>query len=399
MILIAEPVHFGATHMQVNSAFVALFKDVYPDQKIEVFAEIKHIQELKLNLKKHVAEIKFTSFNPYNNNPNFNWFSKIFGEWRQIFKLMLKAKKEKPELLVWLSLFPTGHFFWSLLHRLFLPQQKQIIILHGELVYLGPKKRRFSESLLRLFLKKSLLWSGPNTQYFVLGASIKENLSMLPDAILQKISVLQHPFLYPTEIKSPKNAYKPLKVCLFGALSIEKNAQFIFELAQSFAKEISLRQIQFATIGKMQANVQKYQNDLVYCYKPNEFLNPIEFEQQMGQNHVALFFYDNDSYSLIASGALHEALSLQIPVIALHNDYFAALMNQFPIGEMVGSLKEMESLIRALLLQPEQKLMGYQEAIIMFLQQNSFLLQSEKLKNILIRLGFLTLGSSASTHD
>lgn len=399
MILIAEPVHFGATHVQVNSAFIALFKDVYATQKIQVFVEEKHINELKLKLANRASSINFESFKQYNGNPSFSWLRKIFGEWRQIFKVLLKAKKEQPELLVWLCLFPTAHLLLTILHRFFIPRQNQLIILHGELVYIGEKRRSRSEQFLKFFLEKALNWSNANTHYIVLGDTIKENLSLLQAKTLKKISVIMHPFLYPTQFKPQNNSFKPLKVCLFGALTIEKNAPFIFEMAKSFEKEIRAGQIQFTTFGKMQPNVQKYRNDLVNCHRPDEFLSQLEFEQQICKQHLALFFYDDVSYSLIASGALHEALSLQIPMIGLRNDYFAEVLNSFHVGEMADSLVEMERLLRTIMIQPEKKLIEYDHSIIMFLQQNSFLLQSEKLKNLLKAAGFLTTSPSASTND
>ena len=64
MILIAEPVHFGATHVQVNSAFIALFKDIYKNQKLDVYAEEKHIAELKQKLVTQASSIYFDSFKP-----------------------------------------------------------------------------------------------------------------------------------------------------------------------------------------------------------------------------------------------------------------------------------------------------------------------------------------------
>lgn len=399
MILIAEPVHFGATHVQVNSAFIALFKDIYKNQKLDVYAEEKHIAELKQKLVTQASSIYFDSFKQYNGSPSFSWLRKIFGEWHQIIKVLFIAKKQKPELLVWLCVFPTGHWLLALLHRLFLPRQKQLIILHGELVYLGEKNRNFGEHFLKFFLIKAFKISKPSTRYIVFAEVIKKNLTMLPSNILSKISVLRHPFLYSNITNTEYYSVPPLKVCLFGALTLDKNAQYIFQIAQRFEKEIAAGQIQFSSIGKMQPNVKNYQNRLVACHRPDDFLSQSEFEQQIAQHHLALFFYDNQTYSWSASGALHEALSLKLPIISLQNEYFAEVLNQFQVGEIAVSLDEMERMLHAIMLQPEKKLKKYQESIIMFLQQNSFLLQTEKLRNTLKAVGFLNATTVANTND
>lgn len=47
-----------------------------------------------------------------------------------------------------------------------------------------------------------------------------------------------------------------------------------------------------------------------------------ELEARVKKLDFILYLYPTDSYQLMASGAILDALSLQKPIIALKNDYF-----------------------------------------------------------------------------
>ena len=384
MILIAEPVHFGHTHVQVNSAFIALFKEVFPTEAIEVVAEEEHILAIQSKAGAKVKGVDFTGFKRYSFSGALYWFQKIAGEWRQIVRIVLKAKKLKPELLVWLSLFPTGHFLQRILSGLFLSKQKQLIVLHGELEYLQSKRKSKAEDMLGFILRKTLNHYQNNTQYMVLGQSIKDNLQKLDLPFTHKVFAFQHPFIY-HESYTVTDFKLPLRICTFGALTTEKQAHLIYELAARFQSEIDSGLILFETFGILHSGMEVFQNSFVRSFKPNEFIVQDELEEQLSQQHLALFFYDDKMYQLSASGALHEALNLKLPFISFGNEYFIELNKGGEMGVITHSLDEMESIIRKVLVNPEGFLTELQTSIIMFLQQNSFLLQAEKLQFLLKR--------------
>lgn len=388
MILIAEPVHFGDTHLQVNSAFIALLRHVYPSGKMEVVAEEKHIKAIKLNAGERVGLVDFRDFRQYSKQGSLYWLQKIMGEWRQVIKILLRARKEKPELLVWLCLFPTGHLLQQLLSRMFLPQQKQLIILHGELEYLIKEKKKSSEHFLAFFLKSAFRINHKRTNYLVLGQSIKDRLTQISLSHLERVFVFQHPYLYHSTADSKKINF-PLKFCVFGALTQEKNAHLLYELATKFEQEIKEGLIQFETFGLVHESLGKFKNSLVNSYKPDEFLTQKELEQQLSKQDIALFFYDKGMYQLSASGALHESLNRRLPFIALKNDYFNQLNEGRNMGLLLDSMEEMTTAIKKLLKDPESSISEFHSSIIMFLQQNSFLLQSEKLQELFKMAGIL----------
>jgi hypothetical protein len=379
LILIAEPTHFGATHVQVNSAFIALFSELYTSEELLVWAEDGHIQELKT--KKGVfSTIAFTSFKKYSSEGYFYWLQKIVGEWMQIFKVISKAKKSNTELLVWLSLFPTGQLLVNLLSRIMLKNTKQLIVLHGEMEYLHGQRAKRSEQFLGFVLKYSLSRATKNTKYLVLGQVLKNNLSFLPQKVLVKIRAIQHPFLYKFSENSNR---KPLRILSFGALKKAKNGHLFFELAKRFESEILEGKIIFNTIGKMNSDILPYRNKFVNSYKPNEFIGQEEIEDKIVEHDLAIFFYKKEMYQFTASGALHEAINAGLPFVSFPNDYFSAINARYEMGHFVASVDEMEAYLRQLLNSDGEELEKFRKSIIMFLRQNSFLLQLQNLKQIL----------------
>src|SRR5690606_13695309 len=132
-----------------------------------------------------------------------------------------------------------------------------------------------------------------------LGKNIKDALvSIFPNA-KENIAVVQHPFLYDSLPEQSSLKY-PIRIVTFGALNKSKNTQLFFELAKSFSQEIMAGKIIFSTIGKLNNDIESFKNEWVKCYKPTLFIDHSELMEQLSQNDLAVFFYDNDNYRFTA---------------------------------------------------------------------------------------------------
>ncbi|HTN17685.1 MAG TPA: hypothetical protein VL092_08395, partial [Chitinophagaceae bacterium] len=296
--------------------------------------------------------------------------------------------KTKPELLVWLCLFPTGHLLLQWLSKLWLRRQNQLIVLHGELEYLKPQQKSLADTFLHTVLKKAFSGAGAQTSYFVLGESVRTKLLQYVTA--DKVSVMPHPYLYAAPAQATKGGSREVRICTFGTLKKEKNTQLFFGMAERFGTEIREGKLSFTTIGKLSAALNGYRSAFVSNYKPSEFIPQKVYEQEIRQYDLALFFYSNDAYGLTASGVVHECINLGIPFLALQNDYFASVAKQYAVGALFPSVADMESYIRSLLINADsQWQIDFRSSIFSFIQENSFLLQSEKLKQVLEHQGYI----------
>lgn len=385
MILLAEPVHFSEVHLQVNTAFIALYRQIY-EGEVRVYAEERHIQAIRRRGASRVEGLSFTGFRAYGRSGIWYWPGKIWGEWRQVLKIVRLARKQKPELLVWLCLFPTGHLFLQLLSRLLLPGQEQLIILHGEMEYLGTgagSKR--SDRFLAAVLRKALAWAPALSRYLVLGSNIPDRLEQAGIFITAPVLALDHPFLYDNDPPVKKRSSGlPLQICTFGTLKRSKNAHLFFELAARFRQEIAQGLIRFRAIGKMFPDMDGCPVDCVECYGSGDFLPQEDYERQLKGNDLALFFYERDTYRFSASGVCHEAWNQQLPVWSLYNNYFADLFRRYPAGRCFDRLDELESALRHLLAEEQysSKLNEYYNHLVMFFHENTFLLQAGRLRSV-----------------
>lgn len=382
MILIAEPVHFGDTHVQINAALVSMICTAMPEHKIKLVAENGHIAALKNKSGGSLENIEFQNFKKYNSECSFFWVQKIFGEWKTIFKVLKTAKKEKPELLVWLSLFPTGHLMLHLTRLFFPRRQKHLIVLHGEMEYLSGNSPKWQDSLLAGVLRIAFKLSDAFTTYLFLSDAAKRNFEQSKIANKAQLFSILHPFIY-SDTLAQKPLMSPIKVVLFGALQQAKNVNAFYELAEHFADKVKEHKISFITIGKMNPELQVQANEWVQLYKPDEFIPQEELEEQLSQFHLAVFFYNSSMYRWSASGAILEAINQNVPVIIFENEYFREILTEYKVGVTVEDVKEMYGQINLMLANPADFLSAYNLEITSFIQQNSFLLQTKKIKNIL----------------
>lgn len=374
MILIAEPVHFQDTHLRVNTAMVALLRDIFKDEKVILFAEKNHVQEIC----KTEPRIETITYSKYSKEGSFYWFQKIVGEWIQIIKILKIAKKQKPTLLVWLSLFPTGHFLQSVLTFLFFRHQKQIIVVHSELEYLSQKTKKKSAIFLAFCLTKALEIPKKNVHYLALGMHIASP-KMLAS---QRFHRIVHPFLF-SAIEPKEAPSLPINICLLGTIQLTKNAHYFYQLASLFSEEIKQQKVSFNVVGKVFEEMIPYRNEWVNELAGNYFIPQNEYLNLLSQQDVVLFFYDEKMYRNSASGAILEAVNLSLPIISFKNNCFDALNENRTIGSSVHNVSEMKFKIEEILNFSSQYFSASKNSNVLFLLQNSFSLQSVRLEAII----------------
>lgn len=384
MIFIAEPVHFGATHLQINSAIVALTVSSFPNESVCFIAENDHALSVGNRLKNsgiHPPELQV--YKNYNPRHKFSWFKKILGEVIVVGRVLMKARKKKPQLLVWTCLFPTGHLAMLLLKSIICPQQKQLVVLHGELEYLKEINQKKSERFLAYLMQQSFAKRNKHTFYLVLSKAIAQKFQAKFPKLEQRLLLQAHPFLY-QQFNRDLQQKEVLKICLFGA-QVNNRVAAIKTLVGLLEQEISSGAIAFTLIGVQNQAVWSDWPQLHIVHQ-DDFMPQEELESHLAKNDIAVFLYDADSYQYTASGAIHEALNAGLPIYALHNSYFDELFYTFNLGVLKNSIHEIADAILRLQHHQEQLMTTYYQEIIMYLQQNSFLLQTQNWKNNLNRI-------------
>lgn len=386
-ILICEPVHNGEVHHQVNSCFIQMISNLYPEYEIVIRAEKKHIYALKNNLtKEQNNNINYLSFEQYYDQKKYNWIKRIIGECNQILKTLFIGEKIGSELFIWTCLFPTGHFFLNLI-LLFKKNKRHVIILHGELEYLKLRNKKKSILLFGAILWFGLVLSNSKIKYIVLGDNIKKTLTkILINRVSKKIYSILHPYNY-NNAPQKKLLYdnKKLIIGSIGTQMISKNSNYIYTLANNFIEEIIQKNITFRTIGKILPELIPYETEFVEKIHSMNFVLQEEFEKEISKLDFIIFFYDNHSYQLCASGAIFEAIRMDIPIISIQNDYFKWIFNTYgDMGFLCENLETIKDVVESLkqgLLKEEIK--DFKKNISKFKLDNNLQHLTIKLKSII----------------
>ncbi len=135
-----------------------------------------------------------------------------------------------------------------------------------------------------------------------------------------------------------------------GIGSINKRTHNLFLLADTFKNQVLSNEISLNLIGTMLPDLEPFVNAYVKTNGSNMILSKREFEDKISELHYSLFFYDNEFYSLCASGAFFDAVKFEKPILAIKNDYFSYYFDRLGnIGHLFDNLEDMVSKIEALL--------------------------------------------------
>lgn len=383
-IIISEVSHVGEVHFQVNSCFVEMVSNAYPLREVFFIAEKNHANAVKSNLQfSDIPNLEYLPYEGFYNEEKFKWRSRIIGECKQILKIFKAGKLRKNEVFIWTCLFPTGHLFLNIL-MLFKRNTKHIIILHGELEFLKIKGKRKSEILLGLILKLAFFLSSKQTKYIVLGDNIRKSLiNLVSNTTLNKIFYILHPynFFVNKENIVKKENDNVLTIGTIGTQMLSKNSNYIYQLGEYFKTDIIDNKINLLTIGKVLPELYNYQNGLIKNLYSDSFVSQQNFELEISKLDFIIFFYDNNSYKLCASGAIFEAIRLEVPIISIKNDFFVWLFESFgALGFLCEDLGEIKEVISKL------NNDDYKEKIEMFKNNIRQFKIDNNLKNLSLKL-------------
>lgn len=267
--------------------------------------------------------------------------------------------------------------------------KKIIIFCHGEMELIEKQSSGYGlfNKLLLFLGKKFFLNKNIHIQrdiiFFVLGDSILSNLKkIIPENIYTSFHSIDHPYFFKREIKEGGGGSDSIKIGTVGLFSKQKGGDDFCNICKS----INNPNIKFSITGRIFYDVKKL-TALQIDLPPNKgksMLSKKELEDRASMLDFILFLYPKDSYRLIASGAILEAISLKKPILALRNDYFNYLFKKFgDFGYLTDSIEELISLINTI--QTKNKQFNFDTI------QNNLSIENitTNLKSKLIKIGFL----------
>lgn len=234
----------------------------------------------------------------------------------------------------------------------FLQRVKQctvFICCHGELELLLPRKKKlgYLAAFLRLntrcfFLKKDRRVNS-KLNFIVLGDVILENLRrVVPKVLHARFISLDHPYHFGDRIYEKKLKRDFYNIGTVGVMSRFKGGEDLSYIARN----IDLNKYHLSVVGSVEVDFRKVFTDLGIKMH-NTYIPRAQFEIEIAKLDFILFLYPIDSYKMIASGAIFDAIRMEKPIIAIRNDYFNYLFEKFaPFGYLADSKEELVDIIK-----------------------------------------------------
>ncbi|WP_297974928.1 glycosyltransferase family 1 protein [uncultured Capnocytophaga sp.] len=337
-------------HVIFNASLIAMLSNLYKDiscygeknnmKDVLNILENNHINTSFLKIKNIPLPITYTGIRFF-----FVYILSFF------YNLYFIISANKKELLVFnynnLMAVRSMNFINKLFNR------NILIFCHGEMEFLISDIKKYGplNSLLwrfahHFFLNKNIQVH-PKIKFVVMGDAILEHMrKTVPNNIEKAFISVDHSYFF----NNDSRAYTPskqLKVGTVGVFSKMKGGDDFCRLYHLVDKS----KVEFSITGRIFYDMNII-NGMDIDLPNNKGVNAIdreELEMRTQELDTILFFYPKDSYKLIASGAIMDAISMKKPIIAIRNSYFSYIFKKFgTFGFLVDSVEEMAKIIERL---------------------------------------------------
>jgi glycosyltransferase involved in cell wall biosynthesis len=356
MIVAIEPTWTGTIHAAGNASLLDIAMLAFPDQRLSIHADAGHIAEIKSLLKVATsAKVTFHTIvlsETFRHRPHIVSFKRLLREFRVIAKALSEVPPGEDCLLILLSATSTSLVAANWLARLRRGRTLVQAELHGNLNELTGWRHR--DPLRRaLDLKSVLSRRHRRLRYLVLEEFIRDRLSALSPATAGATDVLPHPLALQGHAGAPIPLELPLRLGLVGLGSEEKGMGAFLRIAQRLKGEFGER-VRFHHVGTFVPGCDLSLYALLEEPPAVKQLTREEFLERIHRLHYVVFPFSRNYYGLSASGAFMDAMAGLKPVIATRIPLTEQYFREFgDIGHLCGDEKEMISVIRGLVLNPD----------------------------------------------
>lgn len=230
--------------------------------------------------------------------------------------------------------------------------KKIVILCHDEMELLitckGGLFAKIKRKLVRNFFLDRRI--DKNIEFIVLGSSILNNLqNYLPKQSFLHFHSIEHPYYF-HEIKPAEKYTIPKTIGLVGVISESKGLNEFITFVDSVSSlnyNVKIKVIGRISTHQYDSFFKEKKVDINWDYLPRE-----EMEEKIEELDYILYFYPTNSYKLIASGAVFDAICMNKPILAIKNDFFEHVLSSigYPallvngVDELVNFIKEQKPL-------------------------------------------------------
>ncbi len=358
MILVFEMVWTGTHHAPGNSVTIQTVARAAPEQDIRVFADASHLAELARDGA--LSAVPRIALRPIALSPHHRFKTHIVSlrrGWRELATIRAALRgvpRDEPCLLFLISATPTAIAAASLLLRLDRRIAGVQVGLHGDLNDITAWRSR--NPILRLFDLPAVLGRrhAGRLRFLVLEEAIRRELRKRAPEAAAVTDVLSLPVNISEVTRSvPPPLALPLRIGLVGQATEAKGITPFLSLARTVKARHGDR-VRFEVVGRAPPASDLSRFAVLDEPITREHLPRAVFCAHLAQLHYVCLPFQPGYYALSASGAMIDAITWLIPVIACRIPIVEDNFSRFgEIGHLVDDAEEMVAVIEALLDRPD----------------------------------------------
>lgn len=353
MILLAELQCKDWEHNRVNSGIIKQIRKAFPNEHIKLYAEARHINNLRNILDGDGIELEFAEIEFYDWRQG-NQYCK--SNYAKLIEQIIRENENVREIV--LLSCNKGIVLGCDIESRQYPQVTFHLVLHAaaeEICHYQRQKkkdkvwrmvsnlRHFGKSVEPVISMKDCMEKccQNNCKFIIFSPNYRSGLKeKLNDEILDKITFLHHPFFDSRYEKENVKSNK-VKVGIYGQ-AVNQNA---LEIIRYYNLHYDNDSVTFQVMAKadneifMQKNVVRLFDKDYVCNK--------ELEHAISEFDFILIPYDKSQYIVTASGILCDAVSQEIPLLMLDSPYFE-YYNNYEIGILCKDIASMAKRISEL---------------------------------------------------
>jgi glycosyltransferase involved in cell wall biosynthesis len=344
MIVIYETHATGKTHVPFNAGLLRTAALAYPDQTIRFYAGRSHLDDVTAYMAEIMPpNVEFREINIPDRKLSYMAYGRAM--WKSL--KIIAGQTPDGTLLTLSFVIPES----LVAAKLFMRASKHFCnaqaVLHGQLGEIAGW--RTHNPILRLLDFKSALahFNTPRLRYIVLEASIGQELTRLMPVLTPLIDVLPHPLPedktdYPAATVTPD---APLNIGYLGLITKQKGFHIFRDIAEAVKKRAGGK-VGFLAIGHTQGRPLPENIDCLDIKPKTSYLDRAEFVKLINACHFICLPYASDTYRLVASGVLLDAMAYGKPIIAFKTPVTCSLFEEFgDVGNLCETPADMENAI------------------------------------------------------
>lgn len=346
MITVIEPVCCGLEHVPVNTAMLQIIAAAFPDQRLAVLAESRHLRELRKNLTGHLAgEIQWHEIDVPSRRSSY------LEHLRSDIPLLRSASAGHfggpPDAIILLagaaSLIVSLKYLRAT-RQLQVPVQ---VVLHSTAAELGDPRSR--NPIHRLQDLQTALRIPPHTdlQFLVLEHAVLQAILRRQPQLSEQFAAISHPILE-GELAKPvlPDNLDPLRIAFLGLATPAKGFSDFLAMAERLSNEFPGR-LEFHAIGSRPRGKPQVEYRCLASSPGADKLPRDEYLRRLQTMHYVCLPYRGVHYHFTASGVLLDALANAKPVLACSTPAIAECFAQEKPGAHVKDIDQLAHEIRS----------------------------------------------------